>query len=144
MLPSLPVPGVRIGLANVAIVIALVTLGGRWCITISLMRVVVVGLATGTLLGPVGMLSAAGGAAAAGAMFLLARSRAFSVLGVSLGGSAAHVSAQLVVAVLLSGSTAPLLLLPLSLALSLPSGLVIGYSARLLLSRLPSRSLSAV
>jgi NhaP-type Na+/H+ or K+/H+ antiporter len=47
------------------------------------------------------------------------------------------VSAQLVVASLFTGTAAPLLLAPVSLLLALACGLVIGYSSRLLLTRLP-------
>ncbi|MDP2401802.1 MAG: Gx transporter family protein, partial [Actinomycetota bacterium] len=66
----------------------------------------------------------------------------FSVVGWSIAGSAAHVCGQILAATLLLGTTAPLLLFPISLALALLSGVATGLVARLLLSRLPSLSLS--
>jgi uncharacterized membrane protein len=70
-------------------------------------------------------------------MALLASRASVSPIGWSVGGAAAHVTAQLLVASLLTGTVAPLLLAPVSLLLALGCGLVIGYSSRLLLARLP-------
>jgi len=144
LIPPLPVPGLRLGLANLAVLLAFAVLGPARALRISLARVILVGLAAGTLGGPTGLLSASGAIAAWVAMLLLFRfgREAFSVVGWSLGGSAAHVVGQLIAACLLAGSFAPLLLMPLSLPLSLISGLLIGYSARLLLARVPSHYVS--
>lgn len=144
LIPPLPVPGLRLGLANLAVLLAFAVLGPARALRISLARVILVGLAAGTLGGPTGLLSAAGAIAAWFAMWLLFHlgRDAFSVVGWSLGGSAAHVVGQLIAACFLAGSFAPLLLMPFSLALSLVSGLLIGYSARLLLARVPSRYVS--
>ncbi|MHB9004996.1 MAG: Gx transporter family protein [Coriobacteriia bacterium] len=144
LLPPLPVPGLKLGLANLAVLAALVTLGPARALMISLGRVVIVGLATGGLLGPVGLLSLAGAvfgwAAMAGARHFGRTS--FSVVGLSLAGACAHVIGQLTAACALTGSIAPLYLTPLSLGLGILSGLAIGYSARLLLSRVPSPVIS--
>lgn len=144
LLPPLPVPGLKLGLANLAILAALSLLGSTRALVISLGRVLIVGLATGTLFGPVGLLSLAGAlcawAAMAAAMHLGRDS--FSVVGLSLAGAAAHVAGQLVAACAFTGSLAPLYLTPLSLGLGILSGLAIGYSARLLLSRVPSPAIS--
>lgn len=140
LIPPLPVPGLRIGLANIAVLVALVLLGSVRSLAVSLGRVAVIGLATGTLLGPVGLLSAAGALLAWAAMCAArtcGRDR-FSVIGLSLAGSTGHVVGQLLAACAIAGSSAPLFLAPYSLGLSIVSGLLIGYSARLLLSRIPS------
>jgi heptaprenyl diphosphate synthase len=105
---------------------------------VSILRVVVVGIAAGSLGGPAGVLAASGAVCAWAGMALLSRrSTTFSVVGWSVAGAAAHVLGQLAAACLVTGSTAPLFFAPLSLAVSLGCGLAIGYSARLLLSRLP-------
>lgn len=138
LMPSLPVPGVRIGIANIALVLALVLLGPRKALAVSVLRVVVVGIAAGTLGGPSLLLALAGTLCAWAAMAVLsARGAAFSVVGWSVAGAAAHVVGQLFVASALTGSPAPLLLAPLSIGLALVCGLAIGFSVRLLLSRLP-------
>ncbi|MDF1541644.1 MAG: Gx transporter family protein [Anaerosomatales bacterium] len=144
LLPPLPVPGLRLGLANIAIVLALAMHGPRVAAVVSLGRVLVVALATGTLGGPAFLLSLAGAYAALAAMVLLAcAGPTFSVVGWSVLGSAAHVTGQLLVASLLVSSSAPLALLPVSLGLSVPLGLAVGSTVRLLLSRIPDLSLSA-
>jgi heptaprenyl diphosphate synthase len=138
LLPALPVPGVRLGLANVAVVLALSLLGPARALAVSLLRVLVVAIATASLGGPAGLLATCGAVAAWCAMAALWRFGAtFSVIGWSVAGSAAHVAGQLLAACVVTGTLAPLLLSPLSLALAAVCGLAIGYSARLLLSRLP-------
>lgn len=137
-LPPMPVPGVRLGLANLAVVAALAVLGPRRALVVSLLRVGVVGLLTGSLAGPGSLMALAGALAALAAMSALALAgERFSPTGWSVAGAAAHVLAQLAVASVLAGSAAPLLLAPVSLALGLVCGLGTGYAAHLLLPLLP-------
>ena len=136
MLPPIPIPGVRLGLANLAVLVAVSALGPKWGLGVSLGRVGVVGVATGTLFGPVGALSLAGALAAWCAIVLLRRyGPRFSLVGWSIGGAAAHVSAQLGVAGWLVGSAAVLLWAPLSLALGSICGLAVGLLSHSLVSR---------
>lgn len=144
VVPPLPVPGLRLGLANVVVVFTLATLGARAAAFVSIGRVFVIGLAAATLGGPSFALSLAGALASLLVMTALAAAGdRFSVIGWSIAGSAAHVSAQLVVASALIGSSAPLALAPLALAASIPLGLAVGYTTRLLISRIPDLALSA-
>lgn len=144
--PSLlPVPGFRIGLANIAVLVALALLGSRSALVVTLGKVFIVGLATGLVASPVVWMSLAGSLAACGVMSVLSsRGASFSVVGWSVGGAAAHVLAQLIVASMIIQSWAPLLLTPVSIASSVVAGLAIGFIARLLLSRLPRTTLAAV
>lgn len=143
LLPPLPVPGVRLGLANLAVVVTLATLGSTYALVVSLGRVLIVSFAAGSLGGPAFAMSLAGALAAWSVMSLLARKEGiFSPVGWSVAGSAAHVIAQLLLAAWLVGSQAPLAMTPLSLLASVPTGLVIGYSARLLVSRIPQTTLA--
>lgn len=144
VLPPLPVPGLRVGLANIVVVFALATHGPRVAGIVSIGRVFVVALAAGTLGGPSFLLSLGGALAALAVMIVLASAGPlFSVIGWSVAGSAAHVAGQLLVAAALVTSAAPLALLPVSLGLSIPLGFAVGYFARLLISRVPDLSLSA-
>ena len=138
LFPAMPVPGFKLGLANVAVVLALSTVGPLRAGVVSIGRVFLVALATGTLAGPTMVLALAGAVASWGVMALMARQRdTFSVIGWSLGGSAAHAVAQLFAAVLVTGTAAPLMLLPISLAASVVAGLVVGLISFALVSRLP-------
>lgn len=143
LLPPFSVPGFKLGLANIAVIIALANVGLARAAIVSLGRVFIVALAAGTLGGPAFVLSLAGACASLALMAVLRRSPAFSVIGWAVAGAAAHNLTQLVAACLLVGTFAPIDLAPLALAMSLPSGLAIGYSARLLISRVPRVSLSA-
>ncbi|MDY0087383.1 MAG: Gx transporter family protein [Coriobacteriia bacterium] len=144
LVAPLPVPGLRLGLANVAVIIALARFGPRAAAFVSLGRVFLVALAAGTLAGPTFLLSLAGACASLVVMIALASAGPmFSVIGWSLAGSAVHVIAQLCVASLLAATSAPLALVPVALALSVPLGYAVGFLARLLLSRIPDWSLSA-
>jgi heptaprenyl diphosphate synthase len=139
VLPPMPVPGVRLGLANVATVLAMSLLGPRPALWAGVLRVMVVGLAVGSIGGPATLLALSGALAAWAAMAVLARfGDVFSVVGWSVAGACAHVAGQLAAACLVTGSPAPLVFAPLSLGLALACGLAVGYSARLLLSRLPA------
>lgn len=138
MLPAGPVPGVRLGLANVAVLVAFAWFGARPAAAVAAGKVLLVGLATGSLLGPSGLLSAAGTIAAWFALVSLgAAGDRFSPLGLGVGASAAHVAAQFGIATAVIGSTAVLGLLPLALAASVPMGLATGWCAALLIDRVP-------
>jgi heptaprenyl diphosphate synthase len=96
MWPPLPVPGLKLGLANIAVLIALVSLGPARAVAVSVGRVFIVALATGTIGGPVFALSLAGAMASLGTMSLLRRfGPLFSVVGWAVAGAAAHCLAQL-------------------------------------------------
>lgn len=137
LVPPLPVAGVRLGIANLAVIVALSRFGPKNALIVSLGRVVIVGLALGTLAGPVGAMSAAGACASWATMSALWRAGSrFSPVGWSVAGASAHVVAQLAVASIFIGSSAILGWAPISLAASLPTGLAVGLCARLLISRI--------
>jgi heptaprenyl diphosphate synthase len=102
-----PVPGVRLGLANIVTLLALVELGPGSAVGVALLRSMVSSLVLGTFLGPGFALSLAGGLASALVMALLFSAtrrsgfRLFGLVGVSVAGAAAHVLAQLALVYLL-------------------------------------------
>lgn len=142
--PVTLVPGIRLGLGNLAVLVALVRHGPGAAGAVAAGKVLIVGFAFGTALGPVGLMSAAGGALAWLAMSGLARlDGRFTVVGLSIAGASAHVVGQLGVAAVVSGSAASLSLTPLLLIASLPTGIAVGLASRLLLSRISRPVLSA-
>ncbi len=131
-----PMPWVRLGVANIAVVVGLRLLGPRAALGIALARWAIVGLLSGTLAGPTGGLALSGALAAWAAMAALSLfGERFSVVGWSVLGAVAHTTAQFSVASALAGSVALFSLYPLSAAASLLFGLAIGLVARLLISR---------
>ena len=140
---ALPAPGFRLGLANIAVLVALVILGSTSALAIAVLRVAIVGLATGSLFGPTSALAFAGALAAWAAMSLALRSRIdFSVVGISVAGASAHVLAQFAAAAMLTGAAGVLLLAPLSLLASLLFGIATGICTRYVISRVEVSRLS--
>ncbi len=129
--PPLPLPGFKLGLANLVTLYALYTLGAPYALSILLVRV----LLGATFAGNASALiySLLGGLSALGVMCLLSQSRRLSVYGVSVGGAAAHNAGQVCAAMLTLGSAAPLAYLPVLLLVSLFSGALTGFITALLL-----------
>jgi heptaprenyl diphosphate synthase len=131
-----PVPWLRLGLANIAVLIALSCVGARYAFAVSMLRVMLVGVATGTLFGPGTLLAVSGATCAFGAMVIVrAAGPRFSVVGWSVAGASAHVAGQFAAAAAVTGSIALLSLAPLSILASVLLGLATGLVARSLVSR---------
>lgn len=138
LFPS-PLPFVRLGLANVVTLFALLAMGVRVAMAVVILRVAIASVFAGTLAGPAFALSMGGGLAAALGMGAAARlgSPPLGVVGVSMIGAACHNLAQLgVVAWLYAGVGAASGLVPLALIVSAGAGLATGLAARFALDRL--------
>lgn len=137
-LPS-PFPFLRIGLANIATLLALLTLGFADALAVTVLRVAIASLVVGTFLGPGFGLAMAGGVAGAVGMGLAVRYALppLSVVGVSMVGAAVHNVAQLgVLAGLYTGPGPALRLLPVALLVSVATGLATGLFALFALEKL--------
>lgn len=126
----IPLPGVKLGLANIVTVFALYTLGAGQALLILLARCFLGAVFAGNVSAL--LFSLMGGLAAMAAMSLLSRSRHLSVYGVSVGGAAAHNCGQVAAAIVTLGNTAPVYYLPILLGVSLFTGALTGLVAGLL------------
>ena len=129
--PLLPLPGVKLGLANIVTVFALYALGGAYAFAILLVRVLLGAMFAGNASAL--LYSLLGGLSALAAMLVLHRAKRLSVYGVSVGGAAAHNCGQVAAAVLTLGSGAALAYLPVLLVVSIFSGALTGLISSLLL-----------
>ena len=129
----IPLPGVKLGLANIVTVFALYRLGAGAALAILVTRCLLGGLFAGNLSAM--LFSVLGGVTAMLVMILLQRLvwPRLSVYGVSLGGAAAHNVGQMAAAVITLGSTMVLGYLPFLLAVSLVTGTLTGFVTALLL-----------
>ena len=134
-----PLPGARLGLANIVTVFALYALGPAQALSILLVRCTLGAVFAGNLNAL--LFSLLGGFSAMGAMILLSRWKRLSLYGVSMGGAAAHNCGQVAAAVLTLGTSAPLGYLPLLLATSLFTGALTGLIAGLLFRALTHTTL---
>lgn len=121
---AVPVPGIKLGLANVVTLSALCLLGPGQAAAILLARCFLGSLFAGSLSGLAFSLS--GGLLAMGLMCLLRKSGRLSVYGVSVGGAAAHNVGQIFAAMAVMKTTAVAAYLPVLLVTAVVSGLLTG------------------
>lgn len=137
-----PIPGVKLGLANIVTLFALLRLKPADALVILILRCLIVGMITG----PVSlMFSLSGGLLAFLVMWMMIHwhNRAFSLIGISVAGAAAHNIGQIMFAVFLMSE--PLLIwtyLPLLLLAGTVSGTLTAVAALPLVNRFPVISLN--
>lgn len=122
---AIPLPGVKLGLANIVTLFALYTLGPGQALLILLARCLLGAMFAGNANAL--LFSLLGGLGALVVIALLSRSRRLSVYGVSTGGAAAHNCGQILAAMLTLGGTGPLYYLPVLLGVSLFTGGLTGF-----------------
>ena len=134
LLPIVGIPGVKLGLANLVVLITLCIMRPRDALAISLLRIVLVGFTFGS---PASMLySLAGGLVSLGVMVLCHRTEKFSLLGISIAGGVSHNLAQLAVAAAVLRTPQITWYLPILLVSGLLTGTLIGIVTRLCLPKL--------
>jgi len=126
------IPGVRIGLANIAIVFALYTLGFKEALLISVVRVVLSALLFGSVLSMV--YSLAGSILSLAVMALL--KRFFGTVAVSVAGGVSHNLGQIAVACLILHTRAIAYYVPVLILSGVAAGVVIGIVAAIVINRL--------
>ena len=122
---AIPLPGVKLGLANIVTLFALYALGPGQALLILLARCLLGAMFAGNANAL--LFSLLGGLGALVVMALLSRSRRLSVYGVSTGGAAAHNCGQILAAMLTLGGTGSLYYLPVLLGVSLFTGGLTGF-----------------
>jgi len=130
----LGIPGAKLGLANLIVVIALYKVSWKETLLLAVVRVLLAGFMFGNLFSII--YSIAGGLFSLAVMMVLKRSGRFSVAGVSIAGGTAHNIGQMVVAMLVIESYSIIYYIPVLLAAGVLTGLVIGIAANEMLKRL--------
>ena len=135
LLPSVGIPGVKMGLANIAVIFALFRFGWKEAAALSLVRVVLASL----LFGSVGAMlySLAGAVLSLAVMALLRRIDRFSTVGISVAGSVAHNAGQILMAMLILQTKQLLGYLPVLAVSGIAGGVLTGLAAALLIRRIP-------
>ncbi len=143
----LPTPWIKLGLANIMTLLALVFLGFKEAVMVTVLRIFLGSIIGGTFLGPTFFLSLASGIAAIFVMALAYRKGTgpFSLVGVSVTGAYAHILTVLFcVYFVFIPEAAFLNLLPVFLCLALISGVLTGIAANILTSRLIRKQVSLI
>jgi heptaprenyl diphosphate synthase len=139
LLPS-PIPWLRLGLANIITLVALVLYGFRIALMVTLIRVILASIFTGTFLGPAFIISLGGGTASIAAMGLIYKisNNLFGPVGLSLIGALFHNIAQLTLAYFLfiQRLEAILIISPVIILIGALTGVVNGVVSKLLIINL--------
>ena len=132
-IPSIGIPGVKMGLANIVVVFCLYRLGWKEAAGISILRVFLVSL----LFGHVASLfySAAGAALSLLGMILLKKIDRFSCVAVSVIGGVLHNIGQILMALVLMGSNV-IYYLPVLILSGTAAGVLIGLVSALMVKRI--------
>lgn len=120
----IPVPGIKLGVANIAVITILYVLGVKEAIVINLLRIVL----TSLLFGNVNsfLFSISGATLSLTIMIIMKKLDFFSCIGVSVCGGVMHNIGQIIAAVFIMGSEAIVFYLPVLIVSGVFTGVVIG------------------
>ena len=129
----IPIPGVKLGLANIVVLVALYTMKFGDALAIAVIRIFLSGLLFGN---PMTIAySFVGGMMSLFIMWFLKKTK-LSVIGVSMVGGICHNIGQLLVAVVLTSTVRLAYYLPVLLISGLITGLLMGIVAKIVIERL--------
>ncbi|WP_428260389.1 Gx transporter family protein [Gallibacter sp. Marseille-QA0791] len=136
LIPFSPaIPGIKLGIANLAVIVALYHMGLKYAITINVVRIFIAGLLFSGVFGII--YSLAGAILSMTVMVLLKKTGLFSVAGVSMAGGVAHNLGQILAAAFLVSNLSSFIYFPVLIFSGLISGALIGIVAYIILKRLP-------
>ena len=131
---NIGIPGAKVGLANIVVVVALYTLGSKNAFMLSLVRVLLVGLTFGNF--STMLYSMAGAFTAFVIMYLFKKSKKFSITGVSVAGGVFHNVGQIMVAIIMLATKELVYYLPFLIIIGTVSGVVIGILSAMICRRI--------
>ena len=134
------IPGVKLGLANLIVVVALYKLGAGDAAVLSVVRIVLSGFLFANLFSII--YSLAGGLLSLIVMAFLKKRGTFSVMGVSMAGGIFHNIGQMLIAMVIVETFSVAYYVPVLLAAGVVTGLAIGIAAQEMLRHLAKLSLS--
>ena len=139
---NLGIPGVKLGLANIVILIALFCLSTKHAFAVNVTRVLISCLLFSGLYGC--MYAMAGALLSLSVMALLKKTGLFSVTGISVAGAISHNFGQILMAALIVSNLNMFAYFPLLIFSGLVCGLINGFISHLILKHLPSGAFSFV
>lgn len=128
------IPGVKLGLTNIVVVLMLYTIGTREAIMVSVLRILLMGILFGNVMSIV--YSLAGGILSFLVMAILKKTGQLGCISVSVAGGISHNIGQILAAAVVVTSFSILYYLPVLLIAGVVTGLLIGILAQELIVRL--------
>ena len=132
------IPGIKAGLANIAVIFALYKLGAREAVVVSLLRVMIVSMLFGSVASLI--YSVAGAVLSLSIMILLKKLTPLSEVTVSVFGGVMHNVGQIAAASFMLSTNVVVYYLPFLLVSGTLAGIAIGVASALLIKRIPIKS----
>ena len=131
------IPGIKVGLANIAVIFTLYKFGIKEAITVSLIRVVLVSMLFGS---PISMIySLTGAVLSLSVMFILKKLTPLTEVTVSVAGGVTHNIGQIGAASVMLGTNVVVYYLPFLLLSGTIAGIAVGVASGLLIKRVDLR-----
>ena len=124
------IPGLKIGLANTVILFVLYFYSFKDAMTLSILRVLLVGILRTGLFSITSLFSFGGALISIVMMFLSKKFTKLSIIGVSIIGSISHAIGQIIVAILLVKNINIVYYLPWILLFAIPFGILVGFISK--------------
>ena len=133
-IPSIGIPGIKLGLANIVILVTLYELGIIEAIFVNALRVVLVSLIRGTIMSMGFVMSLTGAIFSLGIMILFYLViKKFSIIGVSVIGAIFHVIGQILIAMIYLGTSGIVYYLPFIALSAIVTGIIVGIVSQLII-----------
>ncbi len=128
-----PVYGVKLGVANIAIITMMYVIGNREALVINVIRIAL----TAALFGNLNsfLFSIAGGLLSFAVMVVLKRTKLFSIVGVSVAGGVFHNVGQIIAAIFIMDTGAIIYYLPVLAVAGIITGIIVGIVSALVAKR---------
>lgn len=120
----IPVPGIKIGLANIVVMVALYALGAGDAFVLSMIRILLVGFTFGNTVSMI--YSLGGGLLSYAVMVILKKTGVFNMITVSIAGGIFHNVGQILMAMLVLENAGVMAYLPVLFVSGTITGLLIG------------------
>lgn len=130
----IPIPGIKLGLANLVVLVALYSMGMKEALILSMLRIVLVGFTFGSI--QTMLFSFAGGIISLLLMAIFRKNKNFSMTGISILGGCGHNIGQILVAMLVVQNLNLVYYLPILMISGLFTGAVIGLVGALIVRSL--------
>ena len=131
---GISVPGVKIGLANIVVIVALYTSGKKDAVIVNLVRVVLAGFIFGS--GMSILYSLSGAVTSLTVMLVMKKTDLFSIKGVSIAGGVVHNMAQILLAVCILETRGIMYYLPVLVIAGAISGIVVGVLGEIICNKI--------
>ncbi|MBP1754603.1 MAG: putative rane protein [Firmicutes bacterium] len=128
------IPGIKLGLANLVVIVALYKMGVKEAFVLSILRIILVGFTFGNP--STMMFSLVGGLLSWFLMVIFQKTKLFSMVGISIIGGIAHNIGQIVVSIFVVENVDIIYYLPFLLVSGVIMGALVGILAAIIIKRL--------